>query len=687
LKLVIFKNLRHLHYLLLLTLSINCTNTNIAIDEKENYSLNKDVLILVKNSKNKKLSPEYRKSNLYKAYNFNANQKNDSIKNNALLKISYQAYKLNDSLFFLKTNKEAYKLSLKLKDNFSIADTYWNNGLFFFKNEVLDSAYIYYYKSFNIYNSLKNQKNSGIMLYNIALTQSRLKSFTNSETNIFKAITIFKELKNHKLLYQCYNHLGNIHQELKNFKKSIEFHEKALINLSQLKNKKTYTEGVYNNIALTYQIQGKYTEAIFNFKKALKNDSLYFKNIKRYARLKDNLAYTRLLSGDTLGVENELLATLKIRDSLNNISGVAINSLHLAEYYLMVKDTIKAFSYAKNAYKLANSVNNNRDILASLSLLSILDKENSNYYFKAYQKLTDELQLKERNLRNKFARIRFETDEHIEEANKQSSEKIMAIAIGSSIIIILSLLYYARHQRGKNRELKLETEQQNANEKVYSLLLKQQSKLEEGRVNERHRISQELHDGVLGKIFATRMRLDFLDIEGADETQQKYQLYLGELQGIEKEIRVISHELKNELLNDKSDFTQIIEHLVAEQSGVLNFMHQIEEDDTVHWSMITNNIKINCYRITQEALQNINKHSKATNVSILFSSKNNILSLNIKDDGIGFDTKKQNPGIGLQNISDRVKNLNGTFVVTSSLGQGSLLCIHIPITVLDTNLT
>ena len=53
--------------------------------------------------------------------------------------------------------------------------------------------------------------------------------------------------------------------------------------------------------------------------------------------------------------------------------------------------------------------------------------------------------------------------------------------------------------------------------------------------------------------------------------------------------------------------------------------------------------------------------------------------LNIKDDGIGFDVKKHKTGIGLQNIADRVKKLNGTFVTTSNLGQGSLLRIHIPI--------
>ena len=552
--------------------------------------------------------------------------------------------------------------------------------MFYSKNGALEASFDHYQKAYNYYDLIKHIDYSGKMLYNMAFIQGRLKAFTASETNAFNAISKFKTTENYLLLYRCYNHLGSIYKDLGEYEQSILFHEKALGNIDKIKNKKTYKEGVYNNIALNYQKQGKYIDAITNFNIALSYDSLYFKNTNLYTRLKDNLTYTRFLSGDTLNVEKELLSSLKTRNNLNNTSGIVINSLHLAEYYLKAKDTSKALSYATKAHKLADKINNKRDILASLSLLSSIDKNNANQYFNSYQKLNDELQLKERNLRNKFARIRFETDEYIEEADKQSSEKLMVAAISTAIIIILLLLYFVRHQRGKNRELILEGEQQRANENIYSLLLQQQAKLEEGRLNERHRISQELHDGLLGKIFATRMRLDFLDIEGNEVIQEKFQLYLGELQEIEKEMRVISHELKNELLSSKADYTQIITHLISEQSNIANFKYNIEIEDTVHWSLINDVIKINCYRVTQEALQNIIKYAKATHVSVRFSFTNNTLILNIQDNGVGFDSSKNNKGIGLQNITTRIKKLKGTFVITSSLEQGALLTIRIPVT-------
>ena len=114
--------------------------------------------------------------------------------------------------------------------------------------------------------------------------------------------------------------------------------------------------------------------------------------------------------------------------------------------------------------------------------------------------------------------------------------------------MILSLVYFLKVQRSKNEKLLLEAEQQKANEQVYLLTLKQQATLEEEKVQERNRISQELHDGILGRLFGTRMGLGFLDLQGDEKLQQQHQDFLNELQDIEKEIRDVSHKL-NENFN------------------------------------------------------------------------------------------------------------------------------------------
>ncbi len=351
----------------------------------------------------------------------------------------------------------------------------------------------------------------------------------------------------------------------------------------------------------------------------------------------------------------------------------------MAEFYAKYSDTTKAILYAKEAKLLAIQVKNNRDILSSLLLLSKIDKSNTAGYLSRHVSLSDSLQSEERKLRNKFTRIRFETDEYIEETEKLSQQKLQISVAGLIVLIILSLVYFIRVQRAKNKELLLESDQQKANEEIYALLLKQQSKLEEGRLKERHRIAEDMHDGVLGRIFGTRMGLGFLKIKGDAKTMEQHQSFVNELQYIEKEIRDISHELKNELVSSEQHYIRIIEDLAEKQHTIGHFKHTVSCDEAIHWNEIDENIKINCYRIVQEALQNITKYAKATLVTINFTISDKILKLVVHDNGLGFDTLKKKKGIGLNNMQSRAQKMNGEFSVSSNSEKGTILTLIIPL--------
>jgi signal transduction histidine kinase len=88
------------------------------------------------------------------------------------------------------------------------------------------------------------------------------------------------------------------------------------------------------------------------------------------------------------------------------------------------------------------------------------------------------------------------------------------------------------------------------------------------------------------------------------------------------------------------------------------------------------------YRIAQELLNNCIKHSKATRVTINIRQVDEILHLEVSDNGIGFDFKKLKPmdkGIGLQSVKNRVRLLEGTQEIQSS-AEGTTIRIYIPIT-------
>jgi len=667
-----------LFFLIVLISIIGCT-PKVDLQKNKDTTLNDSIVLLINKSKVKTGTIEKRKGDLLRAYSLNKDQENDSIKNQILMKIAFYAYKLNDSIFFRRTNEEARNLSLKLNDTSGVARTHWQKGVFYSKKEKIDSSYYHFYQAYKNYNLAGKEYHAGRMLYNMAFAQGRIEDFVGAETNLFLAISKFKVINKNRNLYICYGHLSSIYKDMEEYEKALFYREKSFEYLNKFEDTNNYKEGYINSLGLIYQRNKEYKKAITCFTQALSNDSLYYQKIRTYARLKDNLAYTRLLSGDTLNVEKELLVSLKIRDSIHNKLGVLITKLHLAEYHLIQKDSSTAFSYAKDAYVIAKEASNHRDLLASLLLLSKTDVSNASAYLNEHIEESNKLEKHQRRLRNKFTRIRFETDEYIEETNRLSAQQTIILVASFALLAILSLLYFIRLQRSKNRALQSEAEQQQANEEVYRLLLKQQAKLEEGRLHERHRISEELHDGVLGRIFGTRMGMGFLDLKGDEDAKEKHQLYINELQEIEKEIRVISHELKNELLSGKADYIQVVEHLVQEQSIVSGFEYKIKDDDSVHWSVINDAVKINCYRMVQEAVQNINKYAKAKLVTINFSVNDSVLNLNIEDNGIGFDIKNKSKGIGLKNITARTKKINGTFVISSATGKGTLLSITIPL--------
>lgn len=663
--------------MLFIALSLQCCKEKAIKEGTVNLNKVDSIPIWINQAKGSNLDYNSKQNLLLKAYRLSLKRKNDSVKVNMLRTLTNEFYKLNDTTIFLEANDKTYNLSVQLKDTFTTADVFWNKGNYFSDKEILDSSYYYFYKAQKLFSTIGQNYYSAKMLYNMSVIQKDLKDYTGSEITTFKAIEIFKENNNYLNLYRCYNNLGVVFSNLEEYDKSIEYHTLALDFLDKVEDKKTFPITNLNNIGLAYQSKRDYDNAIKYFNRGLEYPDLDQVNPNLYSKLLDNLTYSRFLKGDNNNIEKDFKRALEIRDSINFTSGSIISKLHLSEFYANQRDTLKALDFAKQALSLSQEVNNNRDQLEALLLLSKLDKSESSNFLNSYIKLNDSLQSYERAIRDKFTRIRFETDEYIERTEKLSFQKTIIIFSGIGAILILSLLYFIKIQRSKNKQLSLERDQQQANEEIYKLMLAQQSKLEEGRLEERNRISEELHDGVLGKMYGTRMSLGLLDLEDVDQAKKQQKLYLQDLQKIEKEIRTISHELKNEILLSKTDYFQLIETLLEKQSG--NFKYKIEEDKNVDWSNVNDSVKMNLYRIIQEVVQNINKHAQATRVDFHFSLKENRLNLAIQDNGVGFEVKKSYKGIGIKNIESRIRRLHGEFSIASVKGSGTQFNIIIPI--------
>ncbi len=190
---------------------------------------------------------------------------------------------------------------------------------------------------------------------------------------------------------------------------------------------------------------------------------------------------------------------------------------------------------------------------------------------------------------------------------------------------------------------------------------------------ERTRIGHELHDNVNQILSTVKLFIDMIHPAKKEEMQfkAKTQEYL--MMAIE-EIRKLSKELVVPQLTQKGLVDSI--YTLAEDMQIttgmrIRFTH---DHDT---EMISSGKKLTFFRIVQEQLKNIINHSRAKEVDILLQRKDNITTLMIRDNGVGFDSSQTHRGIGLSNIFERTRFYDGAVDIETSPGNGCTLKVTI----------
>lgn len=571
----------------------------------------------------------------------------------------------------------------KITDSIDIAEEHYTIGEFYRYSLISDSAYFYFQKAEKVFRKFNDKYKIAKTLYGIAVSQTYDKDYTGSESTSIEAITLLESLTetNNVKKYKAfiYNNLGIVFDELEQFSQAIKYLELSLELKKSLKGDFERSKGLtLNNMLKVYRRSGQYDLAIEKYNEIFQNKKLINDHPEVYVLALGNYANTLYLAKRFDQLPGLYLKALRICDSINDSYNSIIINQHLAEYYNDNNNTDSAKYYAYRAKDISEAYNND-DLLKSLLLLSKIEKgDTALSHLKKYVKLSDSLQKAERETRDKFARIRFDTKK-IEQENKRIAQERMWLLIISIILLVASLLLYVLiTQRNKNKELQFIQQQQEANEEIYNLMLSQNEGIEEARTTEKKRISEELHDGVLGRLFGARLSLDSLNINNSVEAIKTRGQYIDELKNIEQDIRKVSHELNTDFVSG-SGFIDIIKTLVETQTKVYGLDYKLDYEDIINWEGVSNKTKIHIYRIIQESLHNIYKHANATLVNVSFKLRSNKICLTLSDNGSGFNVNKAKSGIGLKNMNSRISEINGTLNITSEKGVGTTVTIEAPI--------
>ncbi|WP_333599586.1 tetratricopeptide repeat-containing sensor histidine kinase [Flavobacterium sp.] len=671
--------MKYLFYILLfISYSCNKREKSDNIPRKKN---NQDLEIILSTLKNNKLTTYKKKALLDKAFDISKSQANTKKNRDNISSIIFEYFYINDFEYLRTSSNTLIEKSSKAKDSVNLGIGFRFKAYYYKNERIFDSSFYYYSKAEKLYFKTKDNLNYANVLLNKGNVLYNTGDYLGAELAFRTALNILRNSTDKTKIYEVLNSLGNVSDELKDHDKAIYYYNEALNIVNEYNlNENTHRKSIlYNNLGYTYQNLNNHKQAIINFKNGLKDKEIRNSFPELYANLTDNLAYSNFKIRNYKELPKKFFEALKIRDSIKTASPIVLSQIHLSEFYFIQRDTLKSQKFAKLAYNLSTQSKTPSAVLLSLQQLSNVDRKNSSNYTRKYITLSDSLQLAERKSRDRFNRIKLETDEIIQEKDDlvEKNRTLLYVFVVSFIVVVL--LFVVRAQRARTRELLYKQAQQKANEDIYNLMMSQQAIIDESRNKEKKRLAQDLHDGVLGRMFGLRLNLDSLNSNTDTESAQRRLELLNELKTIEQDIREISHDLNREKQVLINNFVSIVHNLLEEQktSHEANLNYSIDND--VVWDKVANAIKINMYRILQEGLQNINKYANAKNISVEIKGDKENVYLKIQDDGIGFDVTRKSKGIGMQNMISRTHDCLGIIDISSKKNEGTKIVITLPI--------
>lgn len=497
----------------------------------------------------------------------------------------------------------------------------------------LPSGIYYYTKKKEIDLELKDTLNAIYDLRLLSIAEFKIGNNFSSENHVVEAINLIESMSTKDTLINSrvglYNQLGRIYRTSNNSTEAIRTFDKAL----EIANKLKDSVVILNNKANIYKDLRDYKSAL-NIHSFLFAKRFELKDDNQMSLVADNLGHVQSKLNLPEGLQN-LKYALELREKNNDFIGQHASNTHLAEFYLNKKDTNTAVAYAKEALALSDKINSSSFKLDAISTLMNMDK---NPLIHEYKKLTDSVANAKQLAENKNAFLKYNVAEEqkktqasilLQEIESRKRLAYQALAFIIFLILIGSyFIYRNRYRKAKIEEIyKTET-----------------------------RIAKKVHDEVANDMYKVMTSLE--NNSGIDSN------ILDEMEKIYTKTRDISRD--NSAIDLREDFgLQLNDLLLGYKNDKVKVITR--NLSKMSWDTVPELKKTTIYRVLQELMTNMRKHSQATFVTLIFQKKGSKIHINYKDNGVGSDLFKKN---GLQHTESRIASINGTINFESKKGDG-----------------
>lgn len=506
-----------------------------------------------------------------------------------------------------------------------------------------DSAIAIYMQSADMLENTEHTSALGSTYCYIGVLYHNANDYEKAVSYKTKAVDLLRQAKDTAYLVEALTELGDSYAKLKQVAKGMPLAYEALQlanYLNQDNSSRSILSTAYYTLAVLHLEDRRLDSATYNAKLCVEHAEASG-DINTYATGVLVLSDCYLQAGEK---EKRYSILKKALETCKQIGNVVL----LHDAYLRLSDAAFQLGKHRDAYQFHKEFVIYKDSL----------------FNQKSETLLNELEVKYQTAQKEKTIVQKNLEVAQKEVQLQKSQQMTLYSIGSTLVALLvaSLVFFHFRNKRKLDQRQLQSMQQ---EKEIQLL----QAVMQGEEKERSRIAKDLHDGVAGMLAAVKMHFTSIALHLNQILQTEgYQQGIRLLDEASQEVRKTSHNLMPEIL---------LQHGLDE--AIRRFCNNVTNSSklTVQYDAIgeagrfVDSFELSVYRIVQELLNNIIKHSKASEAVVQITFQADLLSITIEDNGIGLiKGAEQKDGIGLRSLQKRVKAMNGKIEFESASGQG-----------------
>ena len=574
---------------------------------------------------------------------------------------SLRAYYYRQQQFplFYRVNMEYLTQAEKQYDTLHSAQAHQSLGTYYFKVEMYDSAYYHYNQARFLYRFTNDSLQIGRSLLNMAIVTANVGDYHDSEATAHEALDYFSAPSGAKYRIRAYNNLAVTSNRLGQYKEADFWMEKVSKSRSTPEHQIMYL----NNRGVVARNRKDFDLAQSYFEQAAAR-MLSQTPARIRAMVLDNIGYNLMQTNDTSAFDY-LWKAYNIRRLAPNRLGLIVSLLNLGSWY-QPRDTVKAQFYYKKAVAESQSIGDVRSHILALTSLSRLNSKTT--YQQQLRHLNDSLARMKKELRYRFAQIKYRVDKQEAEnkwlrqayneqlfliAQQKNKAQITYILLGAlSVLCLLFVLFFRLRIKHNQQQMRID-------------------KLKI-RADEKDRLALYLHDDVANDLLVGLQKSEQLLRK---KKNNNWSRTIDHFDLAYEKIRKIA-QYQSQQLAEHIPFLKRLTDLTQQIAFRHKTHYEIKGLEALDWQALPTVMRHAIFNVIREALLNITKHAQATEVGIELTQKGKFWSLQIWDNGKGI-SQDRSTGLGLLHMKKSIQEMGGSLHLMEAPQGGTVIAIKL----------